>query len=139
MLTDTGPILAMLDRGDSRHEAVLALAKSFPRGAFVTTWPCFTEMMHLLGRRVGSRGQDALWQFRRGGRLIILEMTDSEIDRCEALMQRYNDRPMDLGDASLVAVAESRSIKQIFTLDSDFWSYRLADGSVLETIPGPRL
>lgn len=54
-------------------------------------------------------------------------------------MQRYNDRPMDLGDASLVAVAESRSIKQVFTLDSDFWSYRLADGSVLETIPGPRL
>ena len=139
MLTDTGPILAMLDRGDERHEAVRALANTFPRGPFVTTWPCFTEMMHLLGRRVGTRGQEALWNFRRGGRLLILDMTDAEVDRCEALMQRYDDRPMDLGDASLVAVAESRSMRRIFTLDSDFWSYRLADGSVLETIPGPRL
>lgn len=138
MLTDTGPILAMLDRGDERHAAVLALAKTFSRGPFVTTWPCFTEMMHLLGRRVGSRGQQALWTLRRGGRLALLEMTGDEADRCEALMQQYSDRPMDLGDASLVAVAESRAIKQVFTLDSDFWSYRLADGSVLETIPGPR-
>ncbi|HST59739.1 MAG TPA: PIN domain-containing protein [Longimicrobium sp.] len=138
MLTDTGPILAMLDRGDERHDPVVALAKTFSRGPFVTTWPCFTEMMHLLGRRVGSRGQQALWTLRRGGRLALLEMTPDETDRCEALMHRYSDRPMDLGDASLVAVAESRAIKQIFTLDSDFWSYRLADGSVLETIPGPR-
>lgn len=58
MLTDTGPILAMLDRGDERHEEVLALVNSFPRGPFITTLPCFTEMMHLLGRRVGSRGQE---------------------------------------------------------------------------------
>lgn len=139
MLTDTGPILAMLDRGDERHNAVTTLANTFPRGPFVTTWPCFTEMMHLLGRRVGSRGQEGLWKFRRGVRLLILDMTDTEVDRCEALMQQYSDRPMDLGDASLVAVAESRAMRQVFTLDSDFWSYRLADGSVLETIPGPRL
>lgn len=138
MLTDTGPILAMLDRGDERHVAVLALAKTFTRGPFVTTWPCFTETMHLLGRRVGSHGQQALWTLRRGGRLTVLEMTVDEADRCEVLMQRYSDRPMDLGDASLVAVAESRAHKQVFTLDSDFWSYRLADGSVLEAIPGPR-
>ena len=41
---------------------------------------------------------------------------------------------MDLADASLVAVADSRSIRQIFTLDSDFYMYRLADGSTLEVI-----
>jgi uncharacterized protein len=83
--------------------------------------------------------QQDLWNLRRGGSLVIHDLTDAEVDRCEALMKRYSDRPMDLGDASLVAVAESRSMKQVFTLDSDFWSYRLADGSVLETIPGPRL
>ncbi len=52
-----------------------------------------------------------------------------------ALMEKYRDTPMDLADASLVVVAESRSLRRLFTLDSDFRIYRLADGSVLEVVP----
>lgn len=135
MLTDTGPILAMLDRGDSRHTECLALAYSFKRGPFVTTWPCFTEMMYLLGRRGGHALQEALWKFWRGGRLRILDMDQTETARAAALMEKYNDTPMDLGDASLVAVAETRGLRQVFTLDRHFWGYRLADGSALEPVP----
>lgn len=51
-------------------------------------------------------------------------------------MEKYNDSPMDFGDASLVAVAETRGLRQVFTLDKHFWGYRLADGSTLEPIPG---
>lgn len=135
MLTDTGPILAILDRGDSRHAECLALAHSFKRGPFLTTWACFTEMMYLLGRRGGYPLQKTLWKLWQGGRLRILEMTEAEIGRAAALMEKYNDTPMDLGDASLVAVAESRSLRQVFTLDRHFWGYRLADGSTLEPVP----
>jgi len=52
-----------------------------------------------------------------------------------ALMRKYQDQPMDLADASLVVVAESRSFRRIFTLDSDFHIYRLADGSALQVLP----
>ena len=41
---------------------------------------------------------------------------------------------MDLGDASLVAMAESRGYHNLFTIDSDFYIYRLADGSVLKIV-----
>lgn len=41
---------------------------------------------------------------------------------------------MDLADASLIVTAESRAIRRIFTVDSDFYIYRLANGSVLEVI-----
>ncbi len=51
-----------------------------------------------------------------------------------ALMQQYRDTPMDLADASLVAVAESRSQRRVFTFDGDFYVYRLADGSALEVV-----
>jgi predicted nucleic acid-binding protein len=51
------------------------------------------------------------------------------------LMHKYRDRPMDLADASLVATAERRGIRRIFTLDSDFHIYRLADGSALACLP----
>lgn len=43
--------------------------------------------------------------------------------------------PLDLADASLVAVAESLRQHQIFSLDSHFYIYRLLDGRVLQIIP----
>jgi predicted nucleic acid-binding protein len=52
-----------------------------------------------------------------------------------ALMAQYQDTPMDLADASLVVVAESRAMRRVFTTDSDFYVYRLADGSSLEVTP----
>ena len=63
------------------------------------------------------------------------DLTEDEIARMAALMDKYKDRPMDLADASLVAAAERLGMQRIFTLDSDFYIYRLADGSALECIP----
>ena len=41
-------------------------------------------------------------------------------------MEKYQDRPMDLADASLVVLAEQRGLRDIFTLDhADFRTYRL--------------
>jgi predicted nucleic acid-binding protein len=113
----------------------MAAAKSLVRGPFITTWPCFTEMMHLLGRQGGHRMQAELWRFRNAGRLRLTDLTEAEVDRAQGLMAKYSDTPMDLGDASLVAVAEMRGMRQVFTLDHHFWGYRLADGSHLEPIP----
>ena len=67
-----------------------------------------------------------------------LELHDpalSEIRTMNDLMEKYQDTPMDLADASLVALAEHGNMKQIFTVDSDFYIYRLSDGSALEVIP----
>lgn len=42
-------------------------------------------------------------------------------------MDKYADRPMDLADATLVALAEDQGHRKIFSLDSDFHIYRIAD------------
>jgi len=42
---------------------------------------------------------------------------------------------MDLGDAALVAVAETLGDRTVFTLDSDFRIYRLADGGTFNIVP----
>ena len=39
-------------------------------------------------------------------------------------MAQYQDPPMDLADASLLVVAESRTLRRVFTTDSDFYVYR---------------
>jgi predicted nucleic acid-binding protein len=52
-------------------------------------------------------------------------------------MQKYQDRPMDLADASLVALAEERGLRDIFTLDRrDFQTYRLHGRQAFRIWPG---
>ena len=134
MLTDTGPLVALLDRDDPNHQSCASAGKRLPREPLLTTWPCFTEAMYLLGKIGGIRYQAALWQMRASGRLQLRDLTSAETDRMAVLMDKYQDTPMDLADASLIVTAESLSLSRIFTVDSDFYVYRLADGSALEVI-----
>lgn len=46
---------------------------------------------------------------------------------------------MDLADAAVVAAAEVLNATRVFSIDSDFYVYRLADGTALEGVPGPAL
>ena len=91
--------------------------------------------MHFLGVRGGWAAQRGLWAWVNRGTLVIEEATPSMAPRMEWLMRQYRDRPMDLADASLVALAESRTISTIFTVDSDFRIYRLPNGGTFEVIP----
>jgi uncharacterized protein len=134
-LTDTGPLVALLDADDPYHAACVAAAQRLPSGPLLTTWVCFTEAMYLLGAVGGYRYQATLWQLRSAERLILHDLTAAEADRMAVLMERYQDTPMDLADASLVVVSESRSLRVVYTTDSDFHIYRLADGSALEVVP----
>jgi predicted nucleic acid-binding protein len=134
-LTDAGALVALLDTDDPYHAACVAAARRLPTGPLLTTWVCFTEAMYLLGTVGGYRYQAALWNLRSTGRLVLHDLTAAEADRMAALMAQYQDTPMDLADASLVVVAESRALRRVFTTDSDFYVYRLADGSALEVVP----
>ena len=135
ILTDTGPLVALVSKNDPNHGRSLDATKRLPAEPLVTTWPCFTEAMYLAFQAGGYPAQAELWRWRTAGRLSLHDLTGNEIDRMVALMDKYKDRPMDLADASLVVAAERLGVQQIFTLDSDFSIYRLADGSALECIP----
>lgn len=52
ILTDTGPLVALINRNDPNHIVCLAAAKRLPQGPLLTTWPCLTEAMHLLFQAV---------------------------------------------------------------------------------------
>ncbi|MBI3247800.1 MAG: PIN domain-containing protein [Deltaproteobacteria bacterium] len=134
-LTDTGPLIALVNKNDPSHRRCLDATKRLPTGPLVTTWPCFTEAMYLVFQVGGYLAQAELWRWRTAGRLSLHDLTGSEIERMVALMDKYKDRPMDLADASLMAAAEGLGMQRIFTLDSDFYIYRLVDGSALECIP----
>lgn len=101
----------------------------------ITTWPVLTEAMNLLGDGGGWTAQRALWGMIERDVLVLAELEASDVARARALMEKYRDAPMDIADATLVAVAEARSLKRMFTLDSDFGVYRLRGREAFELIP----
>lgn len=101
----------------------------------VTTWPAFTEAMYLLGRAGGWPAQARLWTIVGRGTLQITDLSAPTVVRMRALMEQYRDLPMDLADASLVALAEERGLSRVFTLDRDFQAYRLSRGRAFTIVP----
>lgn len=134
-LTDAGPLVALLDAGEPSHLRCVEVLdqQALP---LVTTWPAFTEAMYLLGSVGGHRARQALWSMLHSGALEVAELDAAVVERSVRLMQKYSDRPMDLADATLVALAESRELTKIFTLDSDFHVYRLNGRRRFEVVPG---
>jgi len=133
ILTDAGVLLALLDRRDADHARCVSAAATVV-GPMLTTWPAFTEAMYLVGRE-GWYLQQILWRRVAAGTLVLHEMTPTMLARMPALMERYQDTPMDPADASLVALAEERRLRRIFSLDNDFRVYRLSGGEAFELIP----
>jgi len=133
-LTDAGPLVALIDAGEADHERCRATLDALPL-PLLTTWPAFTEAIYLLGRAAGWPAQDALWRMVARDVLALAELSDELAARSADLMRKYRDHPMDLADATLVAVAEDRDSRLIFSLDGDFRSYQLRGGRHLELVP----
>ena len=133
-LTDAGPLVALLDISEAKHQECRLLLPALAR-PLVSPWPCYTEAMYLIGKTAGYPGQKALWRLRSSGVLTLKETMPEEADQMEALMEKYRDTPMDLADASLIVAAETLGLRRVFTLDRHFYAYRLMDGSALEVLP----
>lgn len=134
ILCDASPLVALINKADSRHQDCVNALRSI-RGQLVTTWACLTEAMYLLGSYGGFTAQEQLWGYILDRIVLIHETSRTEQERMYALMLHYQDTPMDLADASLVAAAETLEMRQIFTLDSDFYVYRLHGTEAFEVIP----
>lgn len=133
-LTDTGPLIGLVDKNDPHHQEAIAALKRLRKVPLLTTWPCLTEAMYLLYQAVGYSGQEALWRFVERGGLQLHVPGEEEWRRMQELMSVFRDAPMDMADASLVTAAEALNLTRVFTYDRHFYAYRLVDGSVLEVV-----
>ncbi len=126
ILVDTGPLVALFDPADADHKKCANMLATIEE-PLCTTVPVLTEAFHLLSP--GSIGSQRLMDFVTIDGLIVWFLDNSALTRAFELMVKYSDRPMDLADASLVVLAESRKLRKIFTIDrSDFTIYRIKHG-----------
>lgn len=134
-LCDAGPLVALIDKADEHHQQCASALGQLPEVSFVTTWPCFAEAMYLLGRRGGFQPQDQLWDFVADGTVTLDDPEPGEWLRMWELMQKYQDLPMDLADASLITAAERLGLNRVFTVDRHFRAYRIEGRRTFEVVP----
>lgn len=123
VLVDAGPLVALLDRSDNHHQAVVSAIKKI-RDPLVSVWPAIVEAMYLLS--FSWPAQQALWEIIETDSVRILPLDQLDVAAMKKLMEKYRDLPMDMADAALVHVADRESIRRVLTLDQrDFGVYRL--------------
>lgn len=130
-LCDAGPMVALIDADDPYHRQCIALAAEIT-AAMITTWPCFTEAMHLLHRAGGLHAQNDLWAYVAEGSLRLHLPAQHEWQRIYQLMNDYADMPLDLADASLISAAEESGERRLFTVDESLRAIRLRGGKYFE-------
>jgi uncharacterized protein len=122
VLVDAGPLVALIDRSDSHHQACQEALTAI-REPLATVWPAFTEAMYLL--RSSANAQRMLWDMLNVGGVGFIELGTDDCPRMRELLWKYRDLPMDLADAALVRVAERERLRRVFTIDRhDFGLYR---------------
>ena len=81
-----------------------------------------------------NRAQIALLQWIYRGGLELVQIDSSGIQRIIDLTDKYNDVPMVLADATLVVAAENLGIREIISIDTDFYIYRTIEKEMITNI-----
>ncbi|WP_025322876.1 type II toxin-antitoxin system VapC family toxin [Deferrisoma camini] len=133
MLLDTGALVALLDRSERNHPRCVEVLRRF-HGQLLTTEPVLTETVYLLGPSFYN--QDPALRFFLLGGAELVPLTPKRLARTRELMERYADVPMDLADATLVALAEELRIYDVFTLGRrGFSAYRASRNRAFRIVP----
>jgi len=130
-LIDAGHLIALFDKNDKYHKLVRKFLKDY-KGRLITTWSVMTEVTHILDFNVNIQ-IDFLKCIDRGA-VHIANLEENHLKRIIELWEKYSNVPMDLADASLSVASEIIGIKNIITIDSDYYIYRIKGGHALKNL-----
>ena len=130
-LIDAGPLIALFNKRDKYHKQIKGFLKGY-KGLLTSTWPVITEVTHMLDFSVQAQVDFLTW-VNLGG-VILEDISDEGLSRIIELSKKYSDVPMDLADASLVVLSEKLRIKEIISIDSDYYVYRTINKEMVENI-----
>jgi predicted nucleic acid-binding protein len=120
-LTDSGPLVALLNRLDEHHRWA---REQFAHVScpILTCEGAVAEVSYLL-QADGLPPWGILELIER--KIVAVQFNlESNLDRVLSLMKKYSDTPMDFVDACLVVMTEEKQDCRLITIDSDFRIYR---------------
>jgi predicted nucleic acid-binding protein len=133
LLLDTGALVSLLDRSQRRHRELAEFFSAWA-GPVVSSEAVLTEATHLLSRV--RRGPESCLDFFLRGGATLVPSSQASLSRCMQLMRKFEDRPMDFADATLVVLAEELETDLVLTTDrADFEVYRWAGRRHFRVLP----
>ena len=131
---DTSALLALLDRGDPDHAScVHALTRE--HRPYLIPAGILAEVGYLAPLKVGLAAT-AIFLEDIADSAYLLDCGDRDIPRIIELMRRYEDLPLGLADASVIACAE-RSGGRVLTLDRRDFAIVAGEGRIVLALDEP--
>jgi predicted nucleic acid-binding protein len=132
IIVDTGFWVALLNDKDRYHPSAQETLAKYNYEPLITTWCVLTETSHLLLQRSANTYQGVQKQLRLISifqkypqRFQLFDLQGTHFNRINFLIEKYQNLPMDLADASLVILAEELGEGRILSVDDrDFNAYR---------------
>jgi uncharacterized protein len=121
LICDTGVLYAAIDEYDRKHDVCAALLADPPEELVVPA-PVVVELEWLTTGRMGFDQFDGFLQSVEIGALDIVDLERGDFARVRELCRRYEDLPLGLVDASVIAVAERLDERIIASLDRRHFS-----------------
>lgn len=131
VLVDTGPLVALIDRHDSRHSWASAKMDSFS-SPMITCTAVISEAVFLLNYL--NNGVETLFSFIDEGIVEVRNPYPDKKDVIHKLTLKYDNISPSLADLCLVVMTEEFNSCEVFTIDSDFLVYRDSNGTRLDLI-----
>jgi len=130
---DTSGLLALLDKRDPKHAAAMATFDPDP-GPYLVPAATLGEIGYFAGRLLGGAALDAFLADLEGGALT-LDCGDEDLGRVRELARRYDDLPLGLVDAAVIACAE-RNGGRVLTFDLRHFGVVAREGTI-SIVPDP--
>ncbi|MCX6876064.1 MAG: PIN domain-containing protein [Verrucomicrobia bacterium] len=135
VIADTGPLVALFDRGDACHlwakDCLGRIGESL-----LTSEAILSEVFFLLAPMRKSRA--ACGEFWLEGGLRIGFDAQAQRESLVGLLKKYADIPMSLADATVVRMCEINRGAVVWTLDNHFRIYRHLGRKTIPLLDWPR-
>lgn len=135
LVVDTGPLVAAAITRDRNHARCVQLLAETD-GPLVVPALVVTEAAYLLGNRLGQRAELAFAAAIRAGEFEVEPVEPADWTRIVELVGRYDDLPLGIVDASVLACCERLGATTLGTLDRRHFSVvRPQHGDALTLLP----
>jgi predicted nucleic acid-binding protein len=121
LITDTGPLVALLNSKDKHHAACADLFSRY-RQPIIIPAPVVTEVAQFLEFEPGPQVEAAFLEALARRELLVEATTPADFARMAHLVRKYADFPLGTADASVIAVAERLGITKVATIDREHFS-----------------
>ena len=116
LVVDAGPLVAAAATRDRNHQRCVEFLSNAARPLIVPVL-VVTEVAYFLQDRLGPSAERAFARSIRDGELILEPVEPQDWDRIDELLEEYEDLPLGIVDASVVAACERLGQATLATLD----------------------